>query len=376
MSAIMAGGGAAQRAAALLGLGRHAQAEAVVRQGLAQDPHDFLLLSQLARSLIGQDKAKEALVAAQGLVAQRPDSDVAHRLVAIAYVKLHRGRLAEESARQAVELDPEDGWNHYALAAALMAGLRLGRARACARRAVELDPEEADFHLLVGKLHRFGFARRGRGAAREAYAEALRLEPENAEALRGAAEAGATATGFARTVVGLRQSLELDPTDPKPAYDVLAGELRRVLFWLRVLAVAVFLALVFTEGGHGIDPVLGRLGVLALLAAGSGFLFRTGSQLSAPDGRLVWRALRRKPGLMAIAASVTLFFAASLLWALTGADWMEKPVIWSWIPVFAGIVFRYYWNLLRLPFVLLWLLALKLRAWSPVWRNSAPRPKI
>ncbi|MEZ5097952.1 MAG: hypothetical protein R2731_18865 [Nocardioides sp.] len=61
------------RAATLLDLRRHAEAEALLRGALAEDPESAEGLRLLARSLLGQRRAQEALSAARAAVALAPD---------------------------------------------------------------------------------------------------------------------------------------------------------------------------------------------------------------------------------------------------------------------------------------------------------------
>ena len=362
----MAEAGAYQRVAALLELGRHAEAEALIRQRLAQEPHDFLFLAQLARSLIGQRKAKEAVEAGRELVAQRPESATAHRLLSVGHAMRGRLRLAEAAARQAVALDPQEGWNHYTLANTMRAnGVRRGEMRAASRRAVELDPDEADFHILVGALHR----RKDRELARRSFEEALRLEPENAQAQRLLTETRTRGFELVGMVDGLQHALRLDPTAPEEALDSLAERLRRIVFWLSVVWLCAFVALVFAMAGGGAASVAARLVVGAGLVGLALCAYRFHRRLPEGGWRLLWQALRRQPLLALTTVSTAICYATCAAAVLSDAGWAAAVVGLGAVQRYGVFWIVRGWALLQLPVLLGRLAWLKGRAMWPAGKR-------
>ncbi|EFV12094.1 tetratricopeptide repeat protein [Segniliparus rugosus] len=362
----MAEARARQRAAALLELGRHAEAEALIRQGLAAEPHDFLFLSQLARSLIGQGKAKAALAVSRELAAQQPESAYAHRLLAVCHAMRGRLRLAEEAARQAVALDPEDGWNYFVLADSMRATVsRRWEMRDASVRAVELDPHEASFHLLVGRLH----LRVDPELARRSLEEVLRLEPENAEAHRLLVESNAKSVGLAETVDGVRHSLRLDPMEPEQALRSLGDRLGRPLFLLNALwlALVVAVGIAIVEGGA--VGAFGRVAVAFVLVALAFFGHRFHRQLPNGGWRLIWLALRGQPFVALVAASTAVGYATVAASAAIGTTWSLAVVGLGAAQRFAVHLVEFVWNLLRLPVLLGRLAWLKARAMWPEGRR-------
>ncbi|EFV12095.1 tetratricopeptide repeat protein [Segniliparus rugosus] len=318
MTSGVAEAGAYQRVAALLELGRHAEAEALARQGLAQEPQDFRLLSQLAQSLIGQGKGAEAAEAARTLVAQQPESAHAHRLLARSHLAREEFGQAEEAARQAVALDPEDAWSHYTLACALFGQDRTTRARRAAREALRIEPEQTAFLVLLGYLHLRDA--HGKEEAQDAFQRALRLEPENTDAVRGLALARSDQLGLDGTIRELRRSLSLDPTDPEPAYDALLVKLWQILKrqeWLTILSFWMFFQGVRGSGGE--SYIVPRLVVGVLLGAGVVMAGRSFREISAAGWRFLSVVCRRSPKFAVSAASTAICFATGEFWAVAGS---------------------------------------------------------
>jgi tetratricopeptide (TPR) repeat protein len=165
----------AQRAAALNDLGRHADAERVAGEGLAETPEDSGLLCELAAALYYQNREDEALRAADAAAALAPDQERGHRLRSLALSWLDRHPEAVAAAERAVELDPTGRYPALAHAQALM---RAGELMVAARegdRVIGLAPEWAQAHYLCGEIADRRLQRR---AARAAYTETLRLDPE------------------------------------------------------------------------------------------------------------------------------------------------------------------------------------------------------
>jgi tetratricopeptide (TPR) repeat protein len=142
------------RGRALRAAGRVFDAETSFREALALQPGDPGLLADLATTLLGQRRLKEALPYAREAVALRPDLAAYHCL---------RGVIAES-------LEFEEEAERSLLAAR------------------ELAPQDAEAHTVYG----YHALRKGRvDAAEPAFAEALAIHPDRAEALRGLARCAA-----------------------------------------------------------------------------------------------------------------------------------------------------------------------------------------
>ena len=327
-----------QRAELLLELDRDAEAERLIRQGLAAEPGAADLLDQLVRSLTGQGRAQDALGPAHELVAGSPGSDRAHRLLANCLAMLGRTKEAEAEVRRALSIDPENGYNHYLLAFVLKNRVLDGEAKLAALQALEFDPERVPFLLLAGELYLPG----DKALAKELFERALRIEPENAAAARGLARANAPNTGLAETVRGLQQSLRLDPTDPYPVYSALEWEARWILFWQRVLVgLSWCLFVLWGPKTWGELPI--RLGAGVLLAVGIGFTRRLHAHLPEGGWRLFAGALRRKPALALVAVSTAASFATSALWALAGTEWSAALARIGYAQLAAATVLGWAW---------------------------------
>ena len=334
----MADDGLERRIEVLLELDRDAEAEALIRQGLAVSPDDLGLLDQLVRCLVGQGRPQEALGPARELVAALPDSDRAHRLLANCLNGLGRAKEAEAEARVALSIDPENGFNHYLLAHVLKNRVFDGGAKLAALQALEFDPEQVPFLILAGQLHLAS----DKALSRELFERALRAEPENAAAARGLAQATADSAGLAETVRALQQSLRLDPTNPDPVYAALEWEMRWVVFWQRVLVGLSWpLFRLWGSGEHG--GLLLRVGVGALLAIGLGFTRRLHARLPEGGWRLVRGALRRKPALALVAASTAACFATGVLWVLAGAGWSAEAAWFGYAQLAVATLVGWAW---------------------------------
>ena len=229
------------RARTLIGLRRYAEAEAALRTLLARDPNDAEVLRLLADVLGDLDRHDEQATVARRAVALDPDNVWGHQVLADALVhqRDHDGAVA--AAERAVRLAPSLWSTHYTLGRALLVGRR-PRARdalTAANEAVRLAPHSSDAHNLAGiclsalTLH---------DEARQAYTEAIRLDPANALALNNLAALDADGGRLRAALQSLRSGLT---TDPQKAvlhqnYDLILLKLIRRLWWaLLVLGIAL-----------------------------------------------------------------------------------------------------------------------------------------
>lgn len=202
------------RGRALRAAGRLFDAEGSFREALALTPGDAGLLADLATTLLGQKRHREALAFAREAMSVRPEVAAFHALV---------GVLAE-----ALGLDEE-------------AGRELGAARA-------LSPGDAESHVVYG----FHVLRQGRAPeAESAFRDALRVDPQRSEAHHGLARAlaeqgrkeegrlaWADALSLDPNLVDLRLQRALDPAPPGDWRHALAGMPHWLSYGLAVAGMA------------------------------------------------------------------------------------------------------------------------------------------
>lgn len=174
----------ARALAALAGLEtrerRFESARTLYLEALELTPEDPALLNNLAvaEDQLGRDR--EAILHLELALAHRPDLLVARNNTGIVHV--HRGSLslAEDVFRSVLECDPDFHRAHYNLGVVLAALGRLTEALQSFQRAAALAPRDAEVRYNLGLLRR----RLGGSALQElrAYEEALRLDPDLAEA--------------------------------------------------------------------------------------------------------------------------------------------------------------------------------------------------
>jgi tetratricopeptide (TPR) repeat protein len=260
---------AVDRAAALSDVGRHEEAELLLRRALASDADDPGLRAALAHVLLARGETAEALVHAERTVALAPDVGYGHALrSAVLSTDLRRRRDAVDAAREAVRLDPEEAFCHGALARACLRARWFPEALDAAERAAALDPEDADAHRLRGAA----LMALGRPAdAEDAFREALRLDPEDGDALHDLGVAvgvqGRARQGESREL--LVDAARADPTD-QHVRRTLASAARRTVYgrWGWVLVgLALLRAGTYLFGDDDVARVPGT--VLYLLVAGA-----------------------------------------------------------------------------------------------------------
>lgn len=264
-----------QRAQLLAELGRYDEAAAELGYAIALDPANATALTMLARVHLAADRPDEALTAADAAVAAAPaqvDPLVARGL---ALTDLRRFSEAAQIAGQILALGPDDAYAQRS-GAAILAGARNGQpALNAAWRGVELAPEEPQAHLVLGlvsaRLELFDLAER-------AYREALRLDPELAEARHDMGVIRLDQRRYAEALEHLAEAAAISPGRIDAGRTISAG--------LRRLVV------------HGAGYSLLATVLVAFLAAGNGIFSRLAAGLMAlTGGLLVWRWAARIPNL-------------------------------------------------------------------------------
>jgi Flp pilus assembly protein TadD len=149
-------------------------AETAFRAAIALEPMDAGLMADLATTLLGQKRHKEALVLAREAAAIRPEIAAFHALI---------GVLAERLGQD-------------------------GEARAALETARTLAPGDAEPHTLCGFLL---LRTQDPKAAEAAFRAALAADPSRAEALRGLARSRAIQGDWVGAQRYWRESLALQP---------------------------------------------------------------------------------------------------------------------------------------------------------------------
>jgi tetratricopeptide (TPR) repeat protein len=328
----MTGPTTASRARGLAEIGRYADAERLLREGLTETPGEpelLVLLGYVLRMRLdypGAVAACDAAVAAAPLLAG-PHAERAESLLAML-----RDAEAVASAAEAVRLDPHDPYCHRVLARALSGAGRHDDARGAARRALALGPESVESLLTLAGVERDAGERR---AAAEAARRALAYDPAHPYGRWLMAMLDAEQLRVGRSMRGLRGVARDDPAHP----DVLSmtWPMRSLLSALRRwLAPAIVLVVVPAPAGWWWGRLLAAgfaLGVLGLAA-----------RVLIPARATPWRCLRLTPrlyrraltaGLVTAGVSVTL-----LLWyAVRPAPALPLVALGLMLPLWAlGLV--------------------------------------
>ncbi|MGW4497607.1 tetratricopeptide repeat protein [Micromonospora sp. NPDC004336] len=202
---------AQERAQALSGVGRHAEAAQVLRGALAEQPHHVGLMVALARCHRSVGQLAEAMrLVDQALGVARAQE---HLLAEKARILLAAGQAgyAAAAAQRALELAPQSWEAHALFAEALLTmgnPTRVVVARRHADTARQIRRDIPDVHLLDARIHlRMGRLR----AAREACRQALALDPAYEPALALLARMEAARDRVGRAARGYTDALTADP---------------------------------------------------------------------------------------------------------------------------------------------------------------------
>jgi Flp pilus assembly protein TadD len=130
--------------------GRLDVAEAAFQQSLTLDPDHLKSCVNLARVLMDNHRASEALTVLDRALAIDSTSSTAHRLKGNAYAGLGRADDAVASYRRAIALDPTDAWSMNNLAYLWIQQGRYEEALPALARATELRTDVAVFYNNLG----------------------------------------------------------------------------------------------------------------------------------------------------------------------------------------------------------------------------------
>lgn len=201
----------AERASVLINAGRPAEAIALLRQALSQEPDDTELLDELARAQLDVD-LPGALETAKRLIALDPDGYRGHFLAALACSDLDRDKEAGRYAETAVAAAPYLAQTQAVYAQAICRQSRKRKqARAAAQRAIELAPEDTVGYVAAGNVELSA------GKTKQAekwYREALSIDPHDRAASLNLVLVSGARGRLAHAFGGADALLRFDPTDP------------------------------------------------------------------------------------------------------------------------------------------------------------------
>ncbi len=181
---------ALRRADLLADLGRHEDADRLLVQVLAEDPHNEVGLALFGRGLVARKRFGAAEAAVRQLLRAHPDSLRGLLLMARIKCLLRRHRDGVPFARRAVELYPDNVTCLIVLADVLRQVTHgSAEALALAERAIAMEPDYAPAHLQAGEIH-LDLGQYAKAERRTL--QALKIEPTDPRAMLqlGLARAG------------------------------------------------------------------------------------------------------------------------------------------------------------------------------------------
>jgi Flp pilus assembly protein TadD len=274
------------RAQTLIDLGRKRDAETILRTFLSQDTENARALCLLTQTMLGTGRTSETRGMAMRAVSSNPESEHAHRLLAIASSESGLFHDAETAAREAVRLAPFMWQTHFTLGSVLRESSGHGtkmEALHSALRAVEIAPHESMIHNLVGIC----YASLGdKNTAAGAYAEAIRLDPNNALAMNNLAALQMNRGKLTAASATLRSGLSAAPQEAtlRRNYDVVLMKLMRRLY---IALYVVFLLQISLASNGSNTSYWARIGLgLALITLCIASAGRVTRQL--PRGAHLW----------------------------------------------------------------------------------------
>jgi choline-sulfatase len=165
--------------------GRFAEAAAIARDTLRQDPRNAFAIIVLANAELEQGRCREAIERYRAYLDLVPESADAHHRMAICYARLDAADRALKEDEAALAIDPRSADARMLRGGLLAARGRTDEAMRELRAAVEINPENAAFRVGLARV----LLKTGQLDAADAeLRRALQLQPESADA--HAAQAG------------------------------------------------------------------------------------------------------------------------------------------------------------------------------------------
>ncbi|MDO3703739.1 tetratricopeptide repeat protein [Micromonospora sp. C28SCA-DRY-2] len=303
-----------QRARLLAELGRYDEAAAEVAYAVALEPENPEALTMLARVHLAAERPAEALTAADAAVAAAPNAVPPLVARGMALADLERYAESARTADQILALGPDDAYAQRN-AAAILAGSRNGQlALNAAWRGVELAPEEPQAHLVLGlvaaNMELFDLAER-------AYREALRLDPQLAEARHDIGVLRLEQRRWSDALEHLAEAAAMSPGRVDSGRTISAGVRQLVLYGAGWTMIAAVVIACMAPGGEGLSRVAATFAALG----GALVVWRFAAKLPGLT-RTILPSLLRSDRMLALAV-----YAAAgaplliLLYALVGTPW-------------------------------------------------------
>ncbi|WP_308129950.1 tetratricopeptide repeat protein [Kitasatospora aureofaciens] len=297
------------QASALMDLGRYDDARALLARRLAEDPTDVQGWVHLASCHWSLGDHEDLLTATGEALALDPEHFDAHWLRAYGMRRLLRPDEALAEAHEAIRIEPQRWQGYAALSEALGAWQpRWPEAFDAAATAVRLGPDSVGAHYALWKAALLN----GRvDVRRQAVREALRIDPQNAWALKDRADDAAWAaaapplTGAGAKLPAAAEAyataLAADPQADglRKGLDAAVFRMLRGTRWLALvcLVIAALAARLFPTGDDPTalpGPLGTRLYALALMAAVWGFgAWRRYRRMRSGVKQGLWSLVRR-----------------------------------------------------------------------------------
>ncbi len=203
---------AIQRAGVLISQHRLDQAEQQLRGALAEEPDHALAHAILALCLAQAGKRSvEAISEAKLAVSLAPDESLPHYALAVAYHDAETYKPAIDSAKAAIALDPDDADCYAVLSQANYSLQRYDAALRAAEDGLARDPD----HIGCGNLRSLALEKAGRSGDAIANAEAtIRRDPDNSFAHASLGHAKLAVGDFRGAQTAFAEALRLNPNDP------------------------------------------------------------------------------------------------------------------------------------------------------------------
>lgn len=264
-----------ERAIGAYELSRYPLALDLLQQTLALNPSEAEAHFYRGRILFKQNKLKEAEAAFKSAIAYDPENSFYVGFLAFLYAQQpEKKKLAESTYLQSLTINPFETFSIWGLAYYYLdekKGDSLQKARPLAEDYLEIFPVEPHAHRLMGDLLEL---EKNLDEAQYHLEEALRLDPDNAEAQNGLGVFFLNAKQDAKSAYPyLIEAVRLDPSDKdirenfylclkatNPIYKIfwtVHQKVRSVPFWVYLLLVFAFkpFALFMIAYYYLVDPL-------------------------------------------------------------------------------------------------------------------------
>lgn len=325
-----------RQAALRLDGGKPAEALPLIERALAAHPDSgrLWMLKALAHERLDQNE--KAIEAARQAIALNGESADIYAVMAFAIIGLGRAHDAYRSGEAILRLDPDSVRGHIIVAMSLADCVRKGfpgahtfpaQARAAVRRAVELQPEDPWVQAQSGVVLRW------LGLDTEAvphFREALRLNPEHAQALRNLAAIEAKRRRRIASLRYLRAVLALVPGDREAlhsAYGMCRRATRVIVLGsvaAAIVAMNVAIPVIESPPGEG-DPAFFwfRMAVAGVITAAAAAAFAYLGRIPREIRRSLLQRRAGRP--WAVVFALVPLSAAAIGWL--PPSWIGVPIV-------------------------------------------------